>query len=124
MQGELANARAFFKVDLVEPDPYKARTQGVLEKVDFVLMVRHSTPNGGGDVRLARRADAARDADVAHDAEDGSDRRARVARLFNRVYIKTGAGKAVGGAVGARQHDGAANLLPVLIKCNLLAVNR
>ena len=102
MERQLANARAFLEVDLVEPDPDQARTRGVLEKVDPVLLVRDRAPDRRGDVRLARRADAARDADVAHHAEDGGGCRARVAGLFAGVDVEAGAGEAVGGAIGAR----------------------
>ena len=92
-QGELAGAGARAEVDPVELHPDQAGAGGVLEVVDPVLLVRDRAPDGGRDVGLARRADAAGDADVAHDAEDGGDGLARIGGLGGRVDVDTRRGR-------------------------------
>jgi hypothetical protein len=57
-------------------------------------------------------------------SENGRDRFARVGRLLRRVDEKAGAGKMAGGAIGAGQHDGAPDLLPIFIEGQLLVLDR
>ena len=124
MEGELADARTRLEIDLIEFHPHHARTCSILEEVNLILLVRNRTPDCGRYVGLGRRADAAGHADVAHDAENGGNGLAQIGGLGGGIDVERRAGEPVGGAVGARQHDGAADLLPVLVQGDLLAVDR
>jgi hypothetical protein len=124
MEGELADVRIGLEIDLIELYPHKARTCGVLEEVNIILLVRNRTPDCGRYVGLGRRADATGHADVAHDTENGGNGLALIGGLGGGIDVKRRTGEAIGSAVGTRQHNGAADLLPVFVQCELVAVDR
>lgn len=115
---DLAGLR--IEIQCLEIDPEGIGCESRLEEVQLALVVKHRTPAGGRDIGLIGRADAVGYRDIADHAEHAGQCLVGIGVLGNGVHIERGPRKAIGCAVGAGQHDRAADLLPVAVERQLL----